>query len=400
MLASSYPRNPGDHSSIFLKNLCDSLYNNDVEIHVIAPASDGKDQQLDDRIPVHRFHYLPRVFRKLSYGSGILPNLRRNPLLWLTIPFFLGSMLLKLILVTRKTGANVIHCHWIIPQGIVALLSRPFHKAKIVVTAHGADAYAFRSGPARLIKKMVIQQADRWTANTGKTAEAVCDGTTLPSPAIIPMGINTALFKKAGIGATSGKVPEGTSVLLFVGRLVEKKGVSYLLEAFSMLPADVLNATRLWIVGDGHLRDQLEADSTALGISDQTTFWGYQSNDSLPDFFSAATIFVGPSIVDTAGDTEGQGVVFLEAFASGIPVIATTVGGIPEIIENGSTGLLVPPGNPVALREAILTLLVDSVFRSTLVKNARSKVEEKYDWEKVSQQFIRLYSDLLQRQPN
>lgn len=395
MLTSSYPRYPGDTASIFLKHMCASLIKKGIVVHVIAPASNTVDKQLKDSIHVHRFRYLPRKLRKLCYGSGILPNLKNNPLLWVSVPFYLVSMLLILIKVVRTTNADIVHCHWIIPQGLIALLSRPFHRAAIIVTAHGADAFSFKSRTTRIIKKFIIRNSNCWTANTKKTAEAVCKPIPTSNLSIIPMGVDTAFFKEGNGTLLRSNLPSDTSILLFVGRLVEKKGVSVLLKAFSLLPTEDRERTRLWIVGEGGMRSELETEAAKLQIADQTTFWGRQPNEKLPDFFAASSIFVGPSLVDSTGDTEGQGVVFLEAFASNTPVIASRVGGIPDVIKHEESGILVSPKNSDELSRAISRLLNDSKLRIKIAETGNSVVREIYDWESISKRFRELYNSVL-----
>jgi glycosyltransferase involved in cell wall biosynthesis len=388
VLTSSYPRHRGDSASVFLQYLCSSLVNKGITVHVVAPASDGADTQLDDGVCIHRFRYLPRRLRKLSYGSGIVPNLQRNPILWLTVPFFLVSMLFTLVQTARRTKAGIIHCHWVVPQGFVGLLSRPFHSAKIVVSAHGTDAFGLRSRFARSIKRYTINKSDWWTANTRMTARAISESEFPSRLSVIPMGISVDLFRSGNRSRLRHNIPDSKTILLFVGRLIEKKGLPELLRAFALLPLDIRNNSFLWIVGDGKLRRLLETEVDSLNLADQVTFWGARPNRELPDFYAAADIFVGPS------ESEGQGVVFLEAFAAGLPIVATSAGGITEIVENGQTGLLVRPGDPGELCNAISRLVKDKALRETLAQNASHEIATRYDWDVISSRFQILYSDL------
>lgn len=209
------------------------------------------------------------------------------------------------------------------------------------------------------------------------------------------MGVDTAFFKEGNGTQLRSNLPPDTSILLFVGRLVEKKGVSVLLKAFSLLPEEDKKQTRLWIVGEGGLRSELETEAARLQIADQITFWGKQPNESLPDFFAASNIFVGPSLVDSTGDTEGQGVVFLEAFASNTPIIASRVGGIPDVIKHEESGILVSPKNPDELSSAISRLLNDSKLRIKIAEAGNSVVRKFYDWDSISRRFCELYDSVL-----
>lgn len=215
------------------------------------------------------------------------------------------------------------------------------------------------------------------------------------SARIIPMGVNVNQFNEGKSDILRENIPRDTYIVLFVGRLVEKKGVSILLNAFSLFLANSEQNTLLWIVGDGILRKKLEMESDQLNIRDKVRFWGNIENEILPDIYAASDVFVGPSIVDNAGDSEGQGVVFIEAFASGVPVIASRVGGISNVIEHGKNGFLVPPASPAILAEAIFELSSNPALRETLIKNARYEVSSKYDWERIADNFYMLYQEVL-----
>jgi glycosyltransferase involved in cell wall biosynthesis len=158
-----------------------------------------------------------------------------------------------------------------------------------------------------------------------------------------------------------------------------------------LLPKALQIKSVLWIVGDGAEAARLKEQSSSLGIEQRVRFWGRLSNHLLPEFYAAADLFVAPSVEAASGDTEGQGVVFLEAFASGTCVVATGVGGISEVVEDGVTGVLVNPADPLKLSAAIEQLLGDPERRHQLAQNALSQVRQKYDWEEIAREFQQLY---------
>ncbi len=133
--------------------------------------------------------------------------------------------------------------------------------------------------------------------------------------------------------------------------------------------------TSLRAVGDGQYRSRLQKHAETLGISKKVRFWGSISNHFLPNFYAAADLFVLPSLERESGGGEGQGVVLLEAFAARLCVVATPVGGISEVVEDGYTGMLVKPHNPKQLAATIEKLLSDSKLRTELVENAYTKVK-------------------------
>ena len=392
LLTSSYPRNDTDNSSVFLRYLAQHLAKKTVDVYVLAPSHSlvGK-QHSQHRIHHHWFRYLPRRWQTLAYGSGILPNLKKNPLLYLQVPFFLTAMFINLFYLCKKIKPDVIHAHWIIPQGFIAVIVGKLLNIPVITTAHGGDAFSLNSGLLSQLKKFTIRHCQTWTSNTTTTAHAFGSTPELPKPKIIPMGVDIEHFQSGQADEVLGS--ETKKIILFVGRLVEKKGVKYLIEAFSILPKETQKNSILWIIGDGSDRKTLEHQAQTLGIKN-IKFWGQIQNKQLPDFYAAATVFAAPSVVDSKGDTEGQGVILLEAMASKTPIIATTVGGIPDVITQKETGLLIPPNNSNELSAAIESILNNNDTANKYIENALIEVNKTYSWTNVSKQFIQIFTSL------
>jgi len=395
MVASSYPRSPDDTSSVFLRYLVEHLRKTGADIHVLAPEDNAGHLKDSSDAAVTRFRYLPRAWQQLAYGSGILPNLRRRPLLWLQVPFFLIGMAIALFRITRKWRPQIIHAHWVLPQGLIAVFVGALTRVPVVVTLHGGDAFGLKSGPLSWLKRAALTHTAAWTANTSATANALRMTDGASSPYIIPMGVDVKRFASGRRGTYRQDIPAKDSIVLFVGRLVEKKGVDDLITAFSTLPEKLAENTWLWIVGGGDEESNLRALANRLGVSGRIRFWGKIPNADLPDIYAAADVFSGPSVVAASGDTEGQGVVFLEAFAARLCVLAAASGGIAEVVVDGLTGTLVPPRDPARLAAAMETLLANRELREKLAENAFRKVAETYAWEKVAGQFVSLYRSIL-----
>jgi glycosyltransferase involved in cell wall biosynthesis len=211
------------------------------------------------------------------------------------------------------------------------------------------------------------------------------------------MGIDYRRFAAGNGEALRARRDPQKLVLLFVGRLVEKKGVADLLTAITCLSKDVVERIELWIIGHGTEFDRLTVMAVEYGIKDKVVFYGRLPNEQLPDFYAAADIFIAPSIIDADGDTEGQGVIFLEAMASGIPVIGTRTGGVAEMIDHGNTGLLVAPNHVDQLAAAIERLIADEPFRAKLGE-AGQRVAECHDWQLLATKFIALYLSVVDNQ--
>jgi len=151
-------------------------------------------------------------------------------------------------------------------------------------------------------------------------------------------------------------VPRREKLVLFVGRLVEKKGCGILIEAMAGVEHR-MPAAELVVIGDGSLGLDYEARATALGL--RCRFLGTQPGHVVREWMARAAVFCVPSVVAASGDAEGFGIVFIEAQAMGLPVVSTLSGGIPEAVRHGETGLLVTERDPQALAEAILRLMLD-----------------------------------------
>ncbi|MDH5190209.1 MAG: glycosyltransferase family 4 protein [Gammaproteobacteria bacterium] len=398
MLTSSYPKNEDDNSSIFLKYLAESIADKDIDVTILAPdhadIANRDSDFINHSIKIHHFHYLPKKLQLLAYGSGILPNIKKHPLLIFQIPFFFFSMLFSLINICIKSKPDIIHAHWIIPQGLIAVIVGSILRIPVITTAHGADAYALNNRLLSSIKKYVISKSQIWTSNTASTANVIqMEKSKL---VIIPMGVDIQQFSSGDATVLRRNIEE-ENIILFVGRLVEKKGVRYLIEAFNNLTNSVKSQSKLWIVGSGNELSLLQKIIEDYKLSDYIKFFGDISNKDLPSYYAAADIFVAPSIIDSSGDTEGQGVVLIEALASRTPVISTNTGGIHEVISNNKTGLLVEPAQPEQLAKAIEQLLNNSFLKNKMIKNGFDHVTKTYGWSNIADKFISTYYSVVNK---
>jgi glycosyltransferase involved in cell wall biosynthesis len=393
ILTSGYPRYKEDSASIFLRHLAENLAKHGIQVHVLAPADKTGGTCIEEKITIHRFQYFPVAWQQLAYGSGILPNLKRKPWLWIQVPFFFLAMTYFVLRLIRKEPFDLIHAHWILPQGLVAVFAKLLYKKPVITTAHGSDAFALQGRILDKLKRLVLRRSDAWTSNTHATAEAFGQDLSLSKPHVIPMGVDVKHFREGQRTKLRVGILENEFVILFVGRLVEEKGLDGLLKALTLLPSESRCRTTLWVVGDGQDRGKLQQYSETLSLKEKVRFWGSISNDLLPDFYAAADLLVVPS------DTEGQGVVLTEAFAARLCVLATEVGGITEVIEDGRTGMLVQPHNPQQLVSAIEKLLSNGRLREKLAENAFAIVKNNYDGEKIAMQFEALYREILRSCP-
>lgn len=207
-----------------------------------------------------------------------------------------------------------------------------------------------------------------------------------PDVPVVWNGVDTTIFHP------EQEKPSRRGSILSVGRLGPGKGLEDLIKAISLIPK---LDTPITILGDGPLRSSLEADVKAYGLTNKVRFVGHITDrNQLAGFYQQACLFVLPS------HHEGLPTVLLEAMACGCPVLATRVGGIPEVIQDGINGQLVPPKEPHQLAAAIEMLLADRSRLEGFGMRARQTIEQRFSWERISRTFADLYSSMLKASAN
>lgn len=200
---------------------------------------------------------------------------------------------------------------------------------------------------------------------------------------VIPNGINLSELK---LSVEKGIEKEKYRIIC-VARLEKYKGIEYLIEALPKI-LESFPKTRLILIGDGQERNNLELKIKKLRLEDKVELKGEISHKEIPEELAKSNVFVLPSL------EEGQGLVVLEAQAARIPVIGTRVGGIPDFIRDGESGILVEPKNPLKLAQSVIRIFSDTEFAQNLVKNA-SINSEKYDWHNIAEEIDQIYKQLI-----
>lgn len=391
VIASTFPRWGGDTEPGFIHSLSRELSAN-FDITVLAPHH-GKARMFEvmDGLEVVRFPYFIPGLQRLCYDGGIHENLKRSFAARFQLPFFVVFEFLAMARLLFRGRYSLVHAHWIIPHGFLAVVARLFFRVPVVVSSHAGDVFPLRNPLLRLAARWVLRRANAVTANSTATMAAIKSVVDVPV-SVIPMGVDLRLFSSSSASSAAAirkKYGVKGKLLLFVGRLAEKKGVSFLVSAMLSVVKHYPGC-KLVVVGDGPERPALQVQVQQLGLSGSVVFAGSVSNRQLPPYYGAADVFVLPSIVDRKGDTEGLGVVLLEAIAAGCPVVASNVGGIPDIIIDGKTGILVEQKNAGELSAAIVRLLGSSGLREKLSAAAMSRVAKSYSWGKVGRDFSSL----------
>jgi len=402
ILTSSFPRFAGDSAGIFICHLASNLINKGVEIEIICPNENGYPFFEDWKgIQIRRFPYFyPLRYQNLAYRSGILKNIKSNIRTQIQLPFFIISEIIYTLKRLMVSKPDLIHAHWTLPQGLTGIICKKVLGIPCITTIHGSDVHGLQYPLLKALNRIVIKNSDICTANSRASAKMVSDIAGREDTQVIPMGVDTNLFSRSDkIDIIRKKNEIDGNVLLFVGRLIRVKGVYYLIKA---LPKVLKQhpKTKLLIVGSGPEKRRLIQLSAELEIIKRVVFIDVVLQDDLIPLYSMANILILPSIMDITGETEGLGVVLLEAMACRVPVIGSDVGGIKDIIIDGETGLLSKQKNSDSLAEKIISLLSDEQLRKKVIENGFKLVKEKFTWEAISNRFLNIYLEVIKKGSN
>ena len=398
VLATTFPRWENDSEPAFVYNLSKRLAAKGFNITVLAPgAPDALSYEEMDGLKVYRFSYFyPKKFQKVCYDGGALPNLKSSWLAKIELPFFLLFQFFHIGWIIKKDKIDMIHCHWIAPQGFFCAVFQRIFKIPLILTAHAGDVFSLNNPILKRIGKFTISQSLFCIANSNATQQAMLAISNEITPVkIIPMGVDLDVFNGQCHDQNIKKKYNITGpLLLAVGRFAEKKGFKYLIEAMPLILAKYPE-TKLLIIGFGPLGKSLKDLAVKLKIDNSVIFPGKMSSLYLAKYLTISDVFVGPSIVDDSGDTEGLGIVFLEALASNTAVVASSVGGITDFIFDYETGLLVEQKNPKDIAQKIMRLLGDRELRKKLALNGKKYVEDNFSWGKIAEQYYSVYTQVL-----
>jgi len=396
VLTSTFPRWQNDSDPPFVYHLSKRLTKQfDVTVH--APHYPGaRTSEIIDGINVHRFRYFIKPLERLAGTTGILPTLKHNKLYYLVVPFFLIAQFCSLFILILKTNPDIIHAHWLFPQGFFAVLMKFFFRISVVVTAHGADIFGLQNKILKKIKRFTVTRADEVTVVSKALRDEMRKiSTSSTCLQIIPMGVDSSEFNplKKDLSIRR-KYGIDDLFLLYVGRLSEKKGVTYLVDAMPAVLRRHPDA-QLLIIGRGELENKLREQVKILSMDAQVYFTGSVPNTELPAYYATADIFIGPSIETTDGDTEGFGLTFVEASMSGCLVIGAKIGGIRDIIEHGVSGFLVPEKDSQAIADCITHILENRMEADDIRERGRLNCIEQYDWKVITKRYEQLFVETI-----
>ncbi|ACV68469.1 glycosyltransferase [Desulfohalobium retbaense] len=401
-LTSNFPRWEGDSTPLFILNLAKDLQSLGWTVDVLAPHAPGaaKKERIQG-LQVERFQYWwPAVRQNICYQGGALVNLRKNKAVFSKLPFFLFFEWEALYhrLLSRKY--DLVHSHWLLPQGFIGAMATRLAWVPHVVTIHGGDVFGLQQKIFTPFKRFALKQADTVTVNSSATQQAVESLTPgLKNVRRISMGVDLpeASQEDTKVQSLRREYKQGKGPLIvFVGRVVEEKGIEDLIRAVPLIVKKCLDVQVL-VVGEGQDRPALEKLVSNLGLTDRISFTGWVKAEKVPTYLAAADVFVGPSRQASDGWVEAQGLTFLEAMSVGTPVVATRSGGIVDSVIHEQTGLLVEERSPSQIAEAVLRLVLDQALSQKLKTLGRKLVENEYSRGETVAQFSDIYRSLISK---
>ena len=382
VITSTYPRNEDDYAVPWMRETHRRLASQGHEVTVLAPSYKGLASHKIDGINVVRFRYAPKRLETLTHEEGAPYRVRQAWRQLLAIPYVLiGCLVAGWLGLTRRY--DVVHVHWAFPHGIMGQVAARINRAPLVIMSHGAAfALAKRKRWIRPFLRQSLRAADLRLANSTDTARHV-EEISSQDCVVLPYGTTVT---PCPVPDCSGESPR----VLFTGRLIERKGIEYLLHAARLVLQR--HDVRFIITGNGDQRERLENLQRELGLENDVEFVGFLTKQQLQQEYARCAMWVNPAIVDSWGDAEGLGVGSIEAYNYRKPVIASAVGGIPDTVVDGYTGYLVPEKDAVQLASRISELLSNPEKAKWFGRNGFRFSQKTFAWEQIIPRMEALYA--------
>lgn len=381
-MTTAFPRWYGDGRGAFIYEAAQAIKRQGCEVQVVAMHVPGaKTHEWMDGIEVIRPRYLPERWEILARDSAGLPQAwRTNP--WAKLALVPFLVVQAIAVINCSSNADIIHGNWTL-SGAIVWATRWWHRKPYLVTIHGSDVF---QGLEKLlvywISKISLERAGAVIAVSKALAQKVREKKIFPRRIeIITNGID---FSQ--ILSPVKSFSERDNIILFVGSIFWRKGVSYLLEAFANISA-IIPDYKLILIGEGDQVSVLKNKAKEYKLEDRVIFEGALPHQEVIHWMQRSKVLVLPSV------EEGQGVVLIEAMACGTPCIGSNVGGIPEILSSVN-GWLIPPGDIQALEKALKEAVL-SEEQWTAKSIGALETARNFDWDKIARKIVLVYESLI-----
>lgn len=399
LLTHTYPRFPNDTAAPFVESTAETLQKQGVDVTVLTPDTPMFARTPTDHgvnLQTYRY-FFPRSLQQLGYSNTLINDCQIKKYVYLLAPFMFFLGIFHLFRLHRKHGFDLIHAFWLLPNGFIGAIISKFCKVPLMVALRGSDIFISKQNP-------VFCAMARWTLRQASMVTSVTPaffpdleafGVPTEKRRLIPNGSHPRLFPApppAQLLALRQQlsIPENDMVVFALGRIVLKKGFDILIRALPLIKEKVPHVTVV-IGGDGTDLDRLKTMVKELGISASVRFTGTINRADVPAYFHLCDVFTLPAVFDPKGNVDGCPNVILEAMACGKPVVASNISGIPLVVKEGQTGLLVEERNSAELAAALVVLLTDTAKREKFGRAGRQRILNELTWDKVIEQFKDVY---------
>ncbi len=401
MISSSYPRFEGDTVAPFIRYIAKNIASLGSAIDILLPYKPDMQLPEDEGIHFYLYKYAPvKSWNVWGYASSLKADIRLKKRVYCLVPTVVISSFYHLMQLTRRNKYDILHAHWVLPNGPMASWVARMRKLPLVISLHGSDV--FMAERNRLFSFLAARAFKRagWISACSDDLRLRSIKMGAPEKRIetVPYGVDLERFKQDPSAkkyvSDYLNIPSTTKIIFTAGRLVYKKGFEFLIKALPQV-IDYDNNARLIIAGEGDLRDKLEQLSRSLKIDRYVILPGSLPHNIIPKFFSASDVIVIPSVRDEWGNIDGLPNVLMEALASGRPIVASRVAGIPQVIHHQENGLLVEEKNPQQLAEAIIHVLKSEKLSHKLGQKAAGMSQQSFSWKHIAKRFIQGYNEAL-----
>lgn len=390
-----YPQHATDTQATYVHDINRHLVRRGHSVTVVTPGSRSlPSSDLFDGVRIVRFPLdLPP---DLTYG-----RVAQSRVSWLdrfsrlaVMARYLAAQYRAVMTEARENGADVVHAHWAIPTGPAAVMAAKRLRVPSIITMHGGDVYVNPEQGYDFPTRWYVRPVLHWTLRQAGALTAITEdcrqhalraGAPAEGIRLVFNGTDLRRFSPGQSGDGSHRF--GPHMIFACRQLFPRKGIRFLLEAGAQLKPQFPDL-KIVVAGDGFERPALAKLAGELGIGADVTFLGWVPNVELPPYYRAAAVSVIPSL------EEGFGIPAAEAMGCEVPVVASDAGGLPEVVENGVTGLVVPRGDSAALAGAIASLLADPERRRRMGQAGRERALRLFDWDRSAAQFEQLYLEI------
>lgn len=401
IVAHIYPSHEQDYKGIFVHDIASAQARRGHEVHVVTPRRPGAPRrEVRDGVVIHRYWYW-------GWERGTqLGEFKRYPLFLLATQLLVGVLACAWTVLRHRLG--LIHAYWVVPGGLIAVVSGKLTRRPVIVTAAGSDLNVMaRKRIAGWFVRVTLRGLSRLiAAGSDMKRIAIELGMDERLGVVIPWLVKhdesradgdqnggngeTDNVREPVSGETVSWPGEAGVRVVYVGNLTQPKRVDTILRAMAGAVRAQPEA-HLVIVGDGGLRAQLESLRTELGLDKNVHFWGARPHETIMGILRSADLFVHCS------DNEGLPVAISEAISVGLPVVASKVGGIPDLVREGENGYLVGPDEYGLFAERLTRLLSDEGLRRQMSANARRFARENLESSSVIGRIEAVYREVLRQ---